>query len=202
MILNKKQLYEILKSDGRNYSPVLGWKKYYRRKGTQPISDQWNIWLYIKRMRYAEYHDTNSNSSKGIKRIFHYICYYWYCFLLRRISAVTGFQIALHTCGKGLTIWHWGDIIINPAARIGDNCTLYPGVLIGHKNPGGGAAKIGNNCFIASGVKIIGNIIIGDNVTIAPNTVVFKDVPSNSIIAGNPAVIIKQNGQKVHIPLL
>ena len=45
------------------------------------------------------------------------------------------------------------------------------------------------------------DIIIGDNVIIAPNTVVFKNVPSNCVVAGNPAVIIKKDGQKVNIPL-
>ena len=48
---------------------------------------------------------------------------------LRRISYKTGFQIPPNTCGKGITIWHWGPIIINGAAQIGENCTLYPGVL-------------------------------------------------------------------------
>lgn len=51
------------------------------------------------------------------------------------------------------------------------------------------------------GARVLGDIVIGDNVTIAPNTVVFKDVPSNCVVAGNPAIIIKKNGNKVHIPL-
>lgn len=51
------------------------------------------------------------------------------------------------------------------------------------------------------GSRILGDIIIGDNVIIAPNTVVFKNVPSNCVVAGNPAVIIKKDGQKVNIPL-
>ena len=55
--------------------------------------------------------------------------------------------------------------------------------------------------FIYVGGRILGDIIIGDNVIIAPNTVVFKNVPSNCVVAGNPAVIIKKDGQKVNIPL-
>lgn len=51
------------------------------------------------------------------------------------------------------------------------------------------------------GARILGDIIIGDNVTIAPNSVVFKNVPSNCVVAGNPAIIIKKDGQKVNIPL-
>ena len=37
----------------------------------------------------------------------------------------------------------------------------------------------------------LGGVIIGDNVTIAPNAVVVKDVPDNCIVAGVPAKIIK-----------
>ena len=51
------------------------------------------------------------------------------------------------------------------------------------------------------GARILGDICIGDNVTIAPNTVVFKDVPSNCVVAGNPARIIKRDGKKVDLAL-
>ena len=104
---------------------------------------------------------------------------------LRKYSYITGFQIPPNVCGKGLTIWHWGSIIINPAAKIGDNCTLYPGVLIGQKYRGGGAAVIGNNVFIGAGTKIIGNITIGNNVTIGQNCVITKDIPDNSVVVCN-----------------
>lgn len=105
--------------------------------------------------------------------------------MLRKYAYATGFQIPPNVCGKGLTIWHWGSIIINPAAKIGDNCTLYPGVLIGQKYRGGGAAKIGNNVFIGAGTKIIGNVTIGDNVTIGQNCVITKDIIDNSVIVTN-----------------
>lgn len=105
--------------------------------------------------------------------------------ILRKYSHITGFQIPPHTCGKGLTIWHWGPIIINPASKIGDNCTLYPGVLIGHKIPGGGAATIGNNVFIGAGTKIIGPVKIGNNVTIGQNCVITKNIPDNSVVVCN-----------------
>ena len=38
---------------------------------------------------------------------------------------------------------------------------------------------------------IIGDVTIGNNVTIAPNSVVTKDVPSNCLVGGTPAKIIK-----------
>ena len=44
---------------------------------------------------------------------------------------------------------------------------------------------------IGSNTCIIGGISIGDNVVIGAGSVVVKDVPSNVVIAGNPARIIR-----------
>ena len=107
----------------------------------------------------------------------------FYLYKLRRISYKTDFQIPPFTCGKGLTIYHWGSIIINSRVRIGDNCTLYPGVLIGWKGPEErGCAQIGKNVFIGSGTKIIGPVKIGNNVIIGQNCVITKDIPDNSVV--------------------
>lgn len=86
--------------------------------------------------------------------------------------------------------------------RIGDNCLIAPNVGIytaGHDiNPidrhKKGFAKpisIGNNVRIGGHCVIIGGIKIGDNSIIASGSVVTKDVPKNSIFAGNPAKKIK-----------
>lgn len=143
---------------------------------SDPISEQKYIWLYIKALRYVEYYQNNSGG------IFNKWLLLWWLRKLRYLSHITSFQIPPHTCGWGLTIWHWGSIIINPAAKLGNNCTLYPGVLIGHKAQGGGAATIGNNVFIGAGTKIIGPVKIGDNVIVGQNCVITKDIPSNSVV--------------------
>ena len=109
----------------------------------------------------------------------------WYLHKLRSLSRITGFQIPPNTVGEGLTIWHWGTIIINPKVKIGKNCTLYPGVLIGHKEEGQPAPVIGNNVFICSGAKIIGNVHIGNNVVIGHNCVVTHDIPDNTKVVVN-----------------
>ena len=56
---------------------------------------------------------------------------------------------------------------------------------------GGNAPIIGDNVNIGSNTCIIGEITIGDNVVIGAGSVVVKDVPSNVVIVGNPARIIK-----------
>jgi len=55
------------------------------------------------------------------------------------------------------------------------------------------AAKtvIGSYCFIGCGSIVMPNVTIGDHVIVAAGSVVTKDVPSNSIVAGNPAKVIK-----------
>ena len=132
-----------------------------------------------KALRYVEYYQ---NTSRGTISKFLML---WWLRKLRKYSHITSFQIPPNVCGKGLTIWHWGPIIINPTAKIGKNCTLYPGVLIGHKYPGNGSAIIGDNVFIGAGTKIIGPVKIGNNVTIGQNCVITKDIPDNSVVVCN-----------------
>lgn len=50
---------------------------------------------------------------------------------------------------------------------------------------------IGENCLIGIGAFIMPGVTIGDQVIVGAGSVVTKDVPSNSIVAGNPAKIIK-----------
>lgn len=57
----------------------------------------------------------------------------------------------------------------------------------------GGETVIGKRCFIGSNAIIICNVKIVDEVIVGAGAVVTKDVPSNSIVAGNPAKIIRQN---------
>ena len=52
--------------------------------------------------------------------------------------------------------------------------------------------KIGDNVWIGSGARIIGETTIGDDVIIAANAVVIKPVPSNVVVAGVPAIIVRR----------
>lgn len=184
MIKSKLTLKQYIEKDSLNYRAVIGLHKWRNQLNANPISDQWYIWKYIKTLRMCEYHINNN----GLQ---HVLLRSWYLHRLRKLSRITGFQIPPNTVGAGLTIWHWGPIIINPKVSIGENCILNPMVVIGHKNKGEGAPRIGNNVFIGGGAKIIGNISVGDNATIAPNAVVVKDVEGYFVVGGVPCRIIK-----------
>lgn len=81
-------------------------------------------------------------------------------------------------------------ISIHPHTVIGDRVGIMHGVTIGtnvdseHEAP-----VIGNDVFIGVGAVVVGGITIGDNVSIAANSLVTTDVPDNSVAVGVPAKI-------------
>jgi len=52
---------------------------------------------------------------------------------------------------------------------------------------------IGKNCFIGAGAIILPGVKVGDNVIVGAGSLVNKDVPNNTIVAGNPAKVIKSD---------
>lgn len=52
---------------------------------------------------------------------------------------------------------------------------------------------IGENCWIGENSRICKGVTIGDGSIVAANSIVTKDVPSNCIVAGNPAKVVKKN---------
>lgn len=93
--------------------------------------------------------------------------------------------------GYGLYIGHGGPVIINPTAKIGNNCNLSQFTTIGSNE--GHAAQIGDNVYIGPNVCIVEDVKIGDNVTIGAGSVVTKDVPDNATAAGNYAKVLNYN---------
>lgn len=93
--------------------------------------------------------------------------------------------------GEGLYIGHPYNITINPNAIIGKNCIIHKGVTIGQENRGKrkGTPTIHSHVWIGVNSTIVGNVVIGDDVLIAPNSYVNCDVPPHSIVFGNPCII-------------
>ncbi len=111
---------------------------------------------------------------------------------LKRMTDKTGIWIPENIqCGNGLIIAHWGRIIVNPRTIIGDDFSISSGAVIGRDIRGKrqGTPVIGNRVCVKTNAAIIGNIVIGDDVLIAPNAFVNFDVPSHSVVVGNPGKI-------------
>lgn len=94
--------------------------------------------------------------------------------------------------GGGLNVHHgWGTILL--ADSVGKGLNLYQNVTVGYGKDG--KPTIGNNVSIYAGAVVAGKLRIGNNVRIAANTVVRHDVPDNSLVYGNPAVIVPAKTQ-------
>ena len=105
--------------------------------------------------------------------------------------------------GAGLYMPHPFSIVIG-GATIGKNFTIGQNCTIGGKRPVGAFGVesmgwhskeriiIGDWVFMGSGSCILGPVTIGDNVIIGANSVVVHDIPSNVVVAGLPARVIKK----------
>lgn len=120
----------------------------------------------------------------------HSIFFLWHKIFVTILRAIYGFQIEIECeIGEGFYIGHFGTIIVNGNVKFGKNCNISPGVVIGQTNRGekAGSPKLGDEVWIGFNSVLVGNITIGSNVLIAPNSFVNVDVPNDTIVIGNPA---------------
>jgi len=118
-------------------------------------------------------------------------------FLQMRISEM--FSIDIHPAarlGKGIMIDHAHAIVIGETAVVGDNVSMLHGVTLGGtgKCEGDRHPKIGDGVLIGAGAKVLGNISVGKCSRIASGSVVLKDVPPRSTVAGVPAKVVGEAG--------
>ena len=146
------------------------------------------IWKFQISMRKLNYY----NNNWGIRK-------WYYRFKYHKLSLKLGFSIPCNVIGPGLSIVHYGTIVISQGCKIGSNCRIHAGVNIGANGGEFKAAEIGNNVYIGPGAKIIGNIYIGDGAVIGANAVVNKNVPSGVTVGGIPAKIISNNNSDKHL---
>lgn len=167
--------YDRLRFGGGKFSylknPILRFLLFFR------------ITQYLKRNKYNPIY------------IFSWLCY-------RHLKIKYGFELEQNcNVGYGLLIVHLGGIKINEKAVIGNNCTLFSGCVIGSIRDGKrkGSPVLGDDVYVGVNAAIVGGINIGNDVVIAPNSFVNVDVPSHSVVFGNPAQIVyKANAAKYY----
>lgn len=85
----------------------------------------------------------------------------------------------------------------NPAGvHIGSFTIVTPGVRIFTHDFVKGRnsdTRIGSNCFVGANSIIMSGVTVGDHCVIAAGSIVTQDMPSHSVIAGNPARVIRSN---------
>lgn len=145
---------------------------------------------YIKCMRRCEYHLNNK------RNMIHNALYLFFRLRLQQLGSKYNIRIEPNTCGYGLRLIHlMGGGILN-ARKVGNYCGFNSGVVIGNKGKGF-CPVIGDYVAFGPGAKAFGDVRVEDNCFVAPNAVVTKDMPANSIIAGVPAKRIKEKEQKL-----
>ena len=117
--------------------------------------------------------------------------------IARMISHISRFLtgIEIHPAvkiGKNIFIDHGMGVVIGETTIIGDNVSIYQGVTLGgtkwekkKRHP-----TINDNVIIGAGAKVLGPISVGKNSKIGANSVVTRNVPSNSTVIGIPARVI------------
>jgi serine O-acetyltransferase len=101
------------------------------------------------------------------------------------VQILTGICIAHRTkIGPGLVVHTGCGVFVGPR-RIGRNCYLQHGVVISY-----GVHAIGDNVYFGPGAKVHGPVTIGNNVDVAANAVVARDIPDDCTVIGSPARVI------------
>jgi serine O-acetyltransferase len=98
--------------------------------------------------------------------------------------------------GRGIFLDHATGLVVGETAVIGDNVSILHGVTLGGTGKEGSDRhpKIANGVLIGAGAKILGNIQIGHCSRIAAGSVVLKEVPPKTTVAGVPAKVVGEAG--------
>lgn len=156
---------------------------YYRMTGRQLRLDWHLIFNFAVRhnVRYMFWVRVHGAAPSIISR-----------YKLYRYSRKYGLEFSTSAVfGKGIYLGHPYNITVGEGTKIGNNVNIHKGATIGVENRGMrmGAPTIGNRVYIGINSTVIGRISIGDDVMICPGAFVNFDVPSHSIVIGNPGVI-------------
>lgn len=181
MIKSKSDLYEYLEAD----KMALGIDRKY------PLLFRDEIWRFERLLRFTEYAaNCNSGVVGKIRAVIYKIRFH-------HLSVKLGFSIPLNVFGKGLSIAHYGAIVVNHTAKVGEYCRIHENTTIGATGGASESPIIGDRVFIGSGARIIGNIKIANDVVIGAGSVVVKSFEESGVtIAGVPAKKISDIGSK------
>ena len=171
--MNFAEFLSIVRCDLASRTQVLSLKALFK----DPIS---RFHLYL---RLTEYLATKKRSKLVFSPLYFFIKWRF-----QSLSARLGFSIPENTLGKGVYLPHYGTIVVNSRAYVGDYSVLNVGVVLGrHPSSKAAVPTLGQGVFVGPGVKIFGDTHIGSNSVIGANSVVSSEVPAKQLWAGSPA---------------
>jgi serine O-acetyltransferase len=133
--------------------------------------------------------------------------------LYRRVRNRYGIELPYSVkLGRRVIFEHQHGIVIHGDASIGDDCVIRHGVTLGNRRLDRpfDAPTLGRRVNVGAGAKILGKVVIGDDVTIGANAVVCCDIPANCRAVGVPARILfpgdledssRANGSRANGPM-
>lgn len=105
------------------------------------------------------------------------------------------FAVDIHPAAKigcGILLDHATGFVAGETSVIEDNVSILHAVTLGGtgKDRGDRHPKVRSGVLLGAGAKILGNVEIGEGAKVGAGSVVLKDVPPHTSVAGVPAQII------------
>lgn len=138
---------------------------------------------YLRAMRHCAYYQNTVHSKLSPRMI---LRHHW----SRRFSKLglkLGFSIGANSLGYGVVIPHYGTIVVNGEALVGNFAVLHTCTCIAGKK------TIGDYFYLSAGSQVTGDITLGDGVSVSAHSLVNKSSESNVLLVGAPAQVKKTN---------
>ena len=115
--------------------------------------------------------------------------------LLMQSRASMKFGVDIHpaaTFGNGIMLDHATGLVVGETAVVGNQVSILQSVTLGGtgKEHGDRHPKIADGVLISAGAKILGNIRVGEGAKVGAGSVVLRDVPAHTTVAGVPAKVV------------
>lgn len=160
--------------------PWWGVKRFIKKR----LSRQYKFLVLLRELEYC--HNNPNVLNKAI--------YFFLMYRFKKVSMRLGYSIPINVFGPGLSLPHYGTVIVNPNSRVGAFCRLHCSTNIGASAGQKEAPSIGDNVYIGPGAIIFGDIHIANNITVGANATVNHSFDEEHVaIAGTPAKIVKRD---------
>lgn len=136
---------------------------------------------YLRAMRKYAYYANTTKSGQWLRLC---IRFHWGR-KFRQLGLRLGFSIGHNSLGYGVKIPHYGTIVVNGEANVGNFAVLHTCTCIAGKK------LIGDYLYLSTGSQITGDIVLGDGVTVAAHSLVNKSFDGHALLAGCPAELKK-----------